>query len=88
VNPQTSQLAQLMALIQTLQAQQPGQTPQTMGQAAAKIPGLNQTGAVSPQTLGINQPIPMALPQADPQGQQAPGPVDPFLGGMGAGAGG
>jgi len=47
----------LAALIQSLQS------PQSP---------LSQLTQPQPQTLGINQPIPMSMPQADPTGQAAP----------------
>ncbi len=55
------------------QLSQPGQSPLTQ---------LTNTAQQQPQTLGIQRPIPMQMPQADPQGQQAPEPNDPFAAGL------
>ncbi len=40
-------------------------------------------GPPQPQTLGVNQPIPMQMPNADPQGQQQQDPLPPEGAGMG-----
>ena len=87
MNPQTQQLAQLMALIRAAQQQQGnglGQ-PQTMGQAQAQAPQGQQQ-----QTLGLGQPMPMQLPPM-PGAQQGMGNQqlpDPFMGGLGGAMGG
>ncbi len=40
-------------------------------------------GPPPPNTLGVNQPIPMQMPPADPQGQQAQPPLPPDPAAMG-----
>lgn len=92
-NPVAQQLAQLMALIQASKQGMGQQQPlgALSGQPnQAQMPGLGQQ-LIKPQQpqqmpmLGMNQPAPLALPNADPSGNQpSPGGlVDPFAGGLG-----
>ncbi len=98
ISPEANQMAQLqgqqmmdpqklMMLLAALQ-QQAGTPASQVGQGqglSAMLggsPAMGGGGSPSPQTLGINQPIPMQMPQADPQGQQQQSPLPPDPMGM------
>ncbi len=86
----------LMALLAALQQQGLPQAAQPLngggnpnpppaigsGNSDALLKNLMGGGQPSPQTLGIGQPIPMQMPQADPQGQQKQPPLPPDPMGM------
>ena len=83
---------QMQAMIKQMMSQ--GQGGQAQPAAAASPTGQGQGLAAllggagaplgqaqqnqQPPTLGVNQPIPMQMPQADPQGQQQQTPIDPM----------
>ena len=79
-------IQKLMQAQQQPQLQQPGagaagQSPLGQGQGLAAMLGgqgaMGQQRPPGPPTLGVNQPIPMQMPQADPTGQQQPPPLPP-----------
>ncbi len=89
---QQQMLAPLIQKLMAAQQSQPmGQITQSMGEAGHAPLGQGQgLGALlggqaamgqarppTPPTLGVNQPIPMQMPQADPTGQQQPPPLPP-----------
>jgi hypothetical protein len=86
---QAMQQMQAQQMLQRLLSQMPQQhSPQGPGQGQGLAPGImsmlkgpmGQPGPAlgqQPQTLGVNQPIPMQMPNPDPQGQQQQPPIDP-----------
>ncbi len=97
ISPEANQMAQLqgqqmmdpqklMMLLAALQQQAGTPAPQaSQGQGLSAMLGGSPAmsgGQPSPQTLGINQPIPMQMPQSDPQGQQKQPPLPPDPMGM------
>ncbi len=77
-------LMMLLAMLAQQSATPPGaqmaqpQSPGIGQQAGAMLGGQGAMGG--PPTLGMNQPIPMQMPNPDPQGkqQQPPLPPDPM----------
>ena len=98
ISPEANQMAQLqgqqmmdpqklMMLLAALQQQAGTPAPQvSQGQGLSAIlggaPAMGGQQPSSPQTLGINQPIPMQMPQSDPLGQQKQPPLPPDPMGM------
>ncbi len=77
--------SQALGTPQGAQMAPPGQSPispqaaMSPGGQGAVMGGLNAMGrqGQGPPTLGVNQPIPMQMPDADPMGQKQGTPLPP-----------